>query len=165
MTDVKLVVAVNPDGVIAVNGQIPWRKPEDMKRFKRVTMGSTLLMGRKTWESMGRRHLPGRKSVVLSRTPQADVTTFSDLEDALKNGPSSEFPNISVIGGGEVYEAALPFVTELDVTVVTDYSCNPTETGVTLFKSFVSGLSGWKLADSNPNDVDTTLLHRRYTRT
>src|SRR6185295_12074192 len=81
---IGLIVAVSPEGVIGLGGRIPWRHPGDLKRFKRMTTGATVIMGRKTWESIGK-PLANRRNIVISHsvidTPGVD--TFSNIGDAL----------------------------------------------------------------------------------
>lgn len=104
--------------VIGAGGKIPWRLPGELKRFKSITMGHHIIMGRKTWESIGRA-LPGRTSVVVTRqsgyqAPGAIVTR--SLEDALAACGNDE--EIFVIGGAELYAQALPRASRLYLTVV-----------------------------------------------
>lgn len=114
---VGLVWAQSTSGVIGRGGDIPWRVPEDLAHFKKITMGHTVVMGRRTWESLPAnfRPLPGRRNVVLSRqtgftADGADVV--GTLEEALSG------PDTWVIGGGEVYALALPQATRCEVTEV-----------------------------------------------
>ncbi|WP_059020474.1 dihydrofolate reductase [Mycobacterium sp. M26] len=111
-----LIWAQSTSGVIGRDGGIPWHLPEDLARFKELTMGHTVVMGRRTWESLPTkvRPLPGRRNVVLTR--QADymadgATVVGDLEDALDE-------NAWVIGGAEIYHLALPSATRCEVTEV-----------------------------------------------
>lgn len=167
-----LVVAVSPQGVIALDGKIPWYKPEDLKRFRSITMGSTLIMGRKTWDSLGRKLLPGRRTVVLTRTPLVGVPCASTLEGGLSlaRDPNWGFScgvlwpgtNICVVGGASVYEQALPLVSILDVTLVSDFSS--TQGSLTLFEGFLQGFSGFSLVTQETNALDATLQHQRYAR-
>lgn len=113
---VGLIWAQSTSGVIGRDGGIPWHLPEDLARFKDVTMGHTVVMGRRTWESLPAkvRPLPGRRNVVLSR--QADyvadgATVMRDLEDTLSG-------DCWVIGGSEIYHLALPAATRCEVTEV-----------------------------------------------
>lgn len=117
MTSLGLVWAQSTSGVIGRGGDIPWRVPEDLARFKQVTMGHTVVMGRRTWESLPARvrPLPGRRNVVLSR--QADyradgAQTVGSLEAALTEAKAW------VIGGAEIYALALPLATRCEVTEV-----------------------------------------------
>ncbi len=115
---VSIIVAVGRNGVIGRDGTLPWRLPEDLKRFKALTMGHVMIMGRKTYESIGRL-LPGRRSVIVSRqagyvVPGAVVA--ASLEDAI--AAAGDAPDVFVIGGGEIYRAALPLAHRLLVTEV-----------------------------------------------
>lgn len=121
MTDVGLVWAQSTSGIIGRGGDIPWRVPEDLARFKQVTMGHTVIMGRRTWESLPAavRPLPGRKNVVLSRRSDfvADgAQVVGSLEAALADCEGE--PEAWVIGGEQVYLLALPHATRCEVTEV-----------------------------------------------
>ncbi|OBH89689.1 dihydrofolate reductase [Mycobacterium sp. E2733] len=121
MTDVGLVWAQSTSGVIGRGGDIPWRVPEDLARFKELTIGHTVVMGRRTWESLPTkvRPLPGRRNVVLSRRKDfvADgARVVGSLEAALA-GSETE-PETWVIGGEQVYLLALPHATRCEVTEV-----------------------------------------------
>jgi dihydrofolate reductase len=109
------IVAMSEDRVIGRRGQLPWHVPEDLKRFKALTMGHAIIMGRATHESIGR-VLPGRRNVVVSRTvtslPGCEV--YPSLEAALAGVQADPLP--FVIGGAQLYAAALPVVTQLFVT-------------------------------------------------
>jgi len=114
---VGLIWAQSTSGVIGRDGGIPWHLPEDLVRFKDVTMGHTVVMGRRTWESLPAkvRPLPGRRNVVLTR--QADymadgATVVGDLDAALTEDDTW------VIGGSEIYHLALPAATRCEVTEV-----------------------------------------------
>jgi dihydrofolate reductase len=114
---VGLIWAQSTSGVIGRDGGIPWHLPEDLIRFKDVTMGHTVVMGRRTWESLPAkvRPLPGRRNVVLTRHVDyvADgATVVGDLDAALAHDDTW------VIGGSEVYHLALPAATRCEVTEV-----------------------------------------------
>src|SRR6201997_1970157 len=121
MSCVGLIWAQSASGVIGRAGDIPWRLPEDMSRFKQVTTGHTVVMGRRTWESLPARvrPLPGRRNVVLSR--QADfmadgAEVLDSLEQALTSSETE--PETWVIGGAQIYLLALPLATRCEVTEV-----------------------------------------------
>lgn len=121
MTSVGLVWAQSTSGVIGRGGDIPWRVPEDLARFKQVTLGHTVVMGRRTWDSLpaGVRPLPGRRNVVLSRQPDfkangAEVAV--SLAAALAS--SGTEPETWVIGGAEIYLLGLPHATRCEITEV-----------------------------------------------
>lgn len=117
---VSLIVAVSENGVIGRDGDLPWHLSADLKRFKKLTMGNAIVMGRKTWDSLGR-PLPGRTSLVISR--QADFSTDYDevliganLDDAMRQ--LRNFEEIFIIGGASIYELALSMVDRLHITRV-----------------------------------------------
>ena len=117
MTTVGLIWAQSTSGIIGRDGGIPWRLPEDQARFKDITLGRTVLMGRLTWESLPERvrPLPGRKNVVLAR--QADYMAdgahvVPTLQDALTEDITW------VMGGEQIYALALPIATRCEVTEV-----------------------------------------------
>jgi len=118
----ELVVAVARNGVIGRGNALPWHLPEDLKYFKRLTLGGPILMGRRTFESIGR-PLPGRDNLVLTRSPDfraAGATVVHSLEQALAAAGSA--PALRVIGGAELYRLALPhasvlYLTEVDADV------------------------------------------------
>ena len=105
---VTLVAAVAANGVIGVDGDLPWRLPEDLAHFKRLTMGHPMIMGRATFDSIGRA-LPGRTTIVVTRNPEwrADgVETAPGLEAALKRAHELD-DDIFIVGGGQIYAEAL----------------------------------------------------------
>jgi dihydrofolate reductase len=114
---VGLIWAQSPSGVIGRAGAIPWRLPEDLARFKGLTMGHTVVMGRLTWESLpGKvRPLPGRRNVVVTR--QADyMADGATVVGGLDEVPADD--EMWVIGGGQIYTLALPIATRCEVTEV-----------------------------------------------
>lgn len=114
-----MIYAQSPEGVIGVDNRIPWRYPGDFRRFKRVTLGTTVVMGRKTYESMGK-PLPGRRNIVVTRTPvdAAGVESVRSVDEALAlAGPA----DIWFIGGAKIYEEGLRFADVIDVTYVPDH--------------------------------------------
>ncbi len=113
-----LIVAMDLDRLIGrADGSLPWRLPDDLAHFKRTTMGKTVLMGRKTWNSLGR-PLPGRTNWVLSRDPgfrPEGARRFGSLEAALAEPAEG---GLMVIGGAEVYRQVLPRVRRIHLTQV-----------------------------------------------
>jgi dihydrofolate reductase len=120
---ITLVAAVADNGVIGAAGGIPWRIPEDFAHFKEVTLGHTLVMGRATYDSIGRA-LPGRTTVVLTRDPgwsAAGVLVASSLDLAL--ALAADLPGeVMVAGGAAVYAAALPVA---DAQILTEVHLSP----------------------------------------
>ena len=123
---ITIIVAKSNNGIIGKDGDLPWRLPEDLKRFKKLTTGNIVVMGRKTYDSIGR-PLPNRKNIVISRNTSLKIEGVEvehDLIDVLKRNQEE---NVYVIGGGQIYVDALPFsekleVTEVDVELVGDTS-------------------------------------------
>lgn len=121
---VAIVVAVSSNGVIGRDGGLPWHLPSDLKRFKALTLGKPVIMGRKTWASIGR-SLPGRPNIVISRDADfvADgATVVQSLEAALAEArlraADLGVGEICVIGGGEIYQQAIGLADILHVTEV-----------------------------------------------
>lgn len=114
-----LIAAVAKNGVIGRDGALPWRLPADLARFRALTTDHAVVMGRKTWESIGR-PLPKRTNIVLSRTlralPGADVT--ESLDEALHTATARNATRVFVIGGARVYAEALPNADILELTRV-----------------------------------------------
>ena len=112
-----IIVAHDPNLVIGKDGELPWHYSEDLKYFKKVTMGHPILMGRGVFEELNEKPLPGRENVVLSRTREYDhVPTFSSVEKALEY--LADYETVFVIGGGDVYEQLLPKADKLFVTEI-----------------------------------------------
>jgi dihydrofolate reductase len=110
-----IIAALGHRRAIGRNGKLPWHIPEDLKRFKHLTTGHAVLMGRETWQSLGR-PLPGRRNVVLSSSPVPGVECYTSIEDALRALASVE--RVFVIGGGKVYAQLLGRADELCLTIV-----------------------------------------------
>ena len=121
---VALIVAVSENNVIGRDNQLPWHLPEDLQYFKSVTMGKPILMGRKTYDSIGR-PLPGRANIVITRDPNwtaEGVIVVNSLEDAMAEGAEAsnavESDEIMVIGGAQIYHDCLPIADKLYLTKV-----------------------------------------------
>ncbi len=115
---VSLVVAIDRNHAIGRDGDLPWRLPDDLKRFKALTLGKPVLMGRKTADSLGRA-LPGRRNLVLTRSgkvPFAGMKAFATLDAALES--AHDAPELCVIGGGEIFAMTLPLATRMHLTLV-----------------------------------------------
>ncbi|SHE35169.1 dihydrofolate reductase [Modicisalibacter ilicicola DSM 19980] len=128
---VVMVAALTRNGVIGVDNRLPWHLPEDLKFFKRITLGKPLVMGRKTFDSIGR-PLPGRLNIVVTRDTsfqREGVRVCHDLADALalaeRQAIAEGVDEIAVIGGGEIFTQAMPrasrlYLTEIDTTLEGD---------------------------------------------
>jgi dihydrofolate reductase len=144
---VTLIAAVARNGVIGADGGIPWRLPEDFAHFKATTLGHTLVMGRATFESIGR-PLPGRTTIVLTRDPawSADgVLVASTLDEALAMAQEMAEGDVFVAGGAAVYAAALPYA---DVQLLSEVDLEPD--GDTFYPAF--DLVEWREVAREPHD-------------
>jgi len=158
---VSLIVAMSRNGVIGANNSIPWHLPAELKMFKAITMGHHIVMGRKTWESIGRL-LPGRTTVIVTRRHDYAVTgaiVVSSLQAALAAANRDE--ETFVIGGAELFAAALPLADRLYLTVV-----DADIEGDTFMPPF--GLADWREVstqrfaadEKNPYSYRTTVYDR-----
>lgn len=115
-----IIVAVAENGAIGKDNQLLWRLPNDLKRFKQLTMGSPMIMGRKTFESIGK-PLPGRTSIVISRSSgsyPAGVVGVNSVKEALEEVRKTGAEEAFVIGGGEIYKLFLPIADKIYLTKV-----------------------------------------------
>lgn len=141
---ISMIVARSRNHVIGKDNQMPWKISADLQFFKKVTMGHPVIMGRKTWESIGR-PLPGRRNIVVSRNTDLQLIgaeVVNSLDGALAT--LSEFPRVFVIGGEQLFTQAFPkanrlFITEIDIDV---------DGGDTFFE--VPNPSEWKEVERTP---------------
>ena len=118
---ITLVAAMAKNRAIGVDGAMPWHLPRELKHFKNTTMGKPIVMGRKTWESIGR-VLPGRQNIVVTRNPEyaaEGCDVVASLEDAVDAAQGEE---VMIIGGGQLYAEALPLADRMILTLV---DCEP----------------------------------------
>ena len=116
---ISLIVAMAANRVIGLDNKMPWHLSADLKKFKAITMGSPIVMGRKTYESIGR-PLPGRSNIIISRNldyQQTDCLVFNDIKTAIE-ASSKDAEEIFIIGGAELYKATLPHADNLYLTVI-----------------------------------------------
>jgi dihydrofolate reductase len=118
--NVSIIAAVARNNCIGIDGELPWHIPEDMAHFRTVTKGKSVIMGRKTWESLPEqfRPLPGRTNIIISRqtdykVPEG-VLIFSDIKEAIESQSSAE--EIIIIGGAQIYTMAMPYADRLYIT-------------------------------------------------
>src|SRR3989338_1478670 len=115
---ISLIAAIGKNNAIGVGGKLPWNLPDDLKRFKKLTKGHCVIMGRKTYESIGRL-LPERKNIIITRNKEYKIDgaiMVSGIEDALKECANDNEPFI--IGGGEIFKLALPIAKKMYLTNV-----------------------------------------------
>jgi dihydrofolate reductase len=114
---ITLIAAMGKNRAIGLDGRMPWHLPAELQHFKQATMGKAILMGRKTWQSIGR-PLPGRQNIVISRNPDfaaAGADVSASLSAAVEIAKADE---IMVIGGGQLYTLALPLARRLVLTLI-----------------------------------------------
>ncbi len=143
----SIIVAIARNGVIGRGNALPWHLPADLKHFKAVTMGRPVIMGRKTWESIGC-PLPGRRNIVVTRNPDfraEGCETAATLDAAL--GKCADAEEIFVIGGAQLYAAALPRADRLYITRV-----GADVDGDAFFPPFDP--AAWRLVSSEPHLAD-----------
>jgi dihydrofolate reductase len=119
MTVIALVYAQSRNGIIGAEGGLPWHIPSDLKRFKETTLGKPIIMGRKTWESLPRKPLPGRVNIVVTRQAglvAEGAVVVANAEAALQI--AGDVPEVCVIGGGEIYQLFLGRATRIYLTEV-----------------------------------------------
>jgi dihydrofolate reductase len=150
-----MIAAVSPEWVIGLHGTIPWHHPGDMRRFKRVTKGATVIMGRGTWESMDKKPLPGRRNVVITRSAQEGVECFPTIGSALATltGPAW------FIGGARIYEEAMQVCDVIDLTFVPDRIDDP---DAVRFPPIDEG--AWEVGPMLPHEDEPGLFRREYRR-
>jgi len=111
-----ILVATSPEGIIGKNNKIPWNYSADLKRFKRLTTGNTIIMGRKTWESLPIKPLPNRRNIVITKSIIEDIECFQSIDEALQTCEG----DVWFIGGAGIYEEAMKKADLIDMTLVPD---------------------------------------------
>ena len=151
----SIIAALAENRVIGHVGNLPWHLAADLKRFKRLTMGHSIIMGRKTWQSIGR-PLPGRRTIVLSRQtedlisnpwPVSDVHVVGSLQDAFKQASDTGDDEPFIIGGQQIYQQALPHADRLYLTRILAHVV-----GDTLFPEFDE--TCWQRIESESHAAD-----------
>lgn len=148
---ISMIVAASENGVIGKDGDMPWKLSADLRHFKRITTGHTIIMGRKTWESINRL-LPGRSTVIVTRQTDYQVDgaiVVDSLEGALSATDDSE---PFIVGGSEIYRLALPLVSKIYLTRV-----HATVDGDTLLPEI--DFNNWNKVDSVPHLADDKNLY------
>jgi dihydrofolate reductase len=153
---VSIIVAIAENGVIGRDGKLPWHLPRDLERFKRLTMEHTVIMGRRTWESIGRQ-LPGRRMIVVSRCADyrvnvGGVMVAQSLDEALRLTEAADDTEAFVIGGSELFRESLPAADKLYVTRV-----RAAVAGDTFFPEV--NWADWRLIESESHGADNRNEH------
>lgn len=147
----SFIVAVSDNNAIGVNNELPWKLPEDLKFFKRTTMGKPVIMGRKTYESLGR-PLPGRLNVIISASHFAmlpeGVVKCSSISEAIARAEEEKKDEVFIIGGGKIFEQTMHLADRLYVTRV--------HANIPSADTFFPDIdhSHWKLVWEEPHNAD-----------
>lgn len=154
--DIAMIAAVGPNLELGIRGDLVWHISADLKNFKRITSGHPVIMGRKTWESLPKRPLPGRKNIVLSRSLSSIDGAFvaNSAEDAMKQCEGEEMPFI--IGGSDIYATFMPFASELYITRV---DANPPQ-GIDAW--FPEYRQDWSLKEASDWETDDKGIKYRF---
>ena len=149
-----ILVAVSPEGIIGKDNTIPWHYSADLKRFKRLTTGNTIIMGRKTWESLPIKPLPNRRNIVITRSSIEDIECFQSIDDALQTCEG----DVWFIGGAGIYQEAMQKADIIDMTLVPD---NVSGEDCIYFPKIDKS---WIEGDTKTLEDDPKLRHKIYTR-
>lgn len=148
--NITLVVAASENNVIGKNNQLLWHLPKDMKFFKNITWAMPVVMGRKTFESMGSRPLSGRMNIIITRQDSwsaAGISVANSLDAAIEMAKKADYKEVFVIGGGEIYEIAFQKAAKIYITRV-----HTELEGDTYFP--VIEKNNWKLVSNVDNPAD-----------
>tara|TARA_B100000029_G_scaffold262554_1_gene258703 strand:+ start:1271 stop:1741 length:471 start_codon:yes stop_codon:yes gene_type:complete len=151
-----IIVAVNPNKVIGYRGDIPWHYSEDLKRFKKLTIGNTVIMGRKTWESLPIKPLPKRRNIVITSQEIEGVECFKEIKKAL----AASKGDVWFIGGAGIYQEALEYADKIDMTLVPDLVDNDDE--CVYFPKIPE--DEWKEIVSKENEDNSKLIQKIFVR-
>lgn len=157
----NLIVGVAKNGVIGQGLNIPWHYPEDLKWFKKMTMGGVLIMGRKTFDSLGGRKLPGREIIVLSRSQETYPNKVSSMMDAIYLASTRWSDRQAwITGGADIYTEALRLkvVSKIYLTQIPEEP--PVGEGTVLIADYF--LQGFELEESFTNETDDRLVHQVF---
>ena len=151
---IGILVAVSPEGVIGKDNKIPWHYSTDLKRFKKLTVGKTIVMGRKTWESLPTKPLPDRRNIVITKSKLDGVECFKSIKEAMQNCKG----DVWFVGGYGIYKEALDVADIIDMTLVPD---NISGEGCVNFPELGNE---WEAGDIEALENDDRLKHKIYTR-
>lgn len=161
---IKIIAAIDPTGLLGIDQKIPWNRRADLQRFKDLTINHTVVMGRKTFDSLQRpQGLPNRRNVVISRQAlqlAPGIKVENNLASFLKNEKViSPLGLIWIIGGAEIYQQALSEVDQIDLTILRDRFTVPAGSVATFFPSLPYNFT---IVKEEVNSQDPSLLHRLY---
>lgn len=161
---IAAIVAMARNRVIGKDNQMPWHIPEEFKYFRRMTMGKPLIMGRKSFDALGGKPLPGRANIIISRNPgavQGDVIAVATLDEAVEKAREiarrDGVDEIFIAGGAQIYEMAMPVTQRLYLTIIDrDYEGN------VFFPQFE--MQNWRETSSTPVDYDPPYAMKIFDR-
>ena len=116
--EIHLIWAQDFNGGIGKDGQLPWHIPEDLKNFKKLTLDSPIIMGRKTWDSLPFKPLPKRRNIVLSSQKSIDTEVYHNIDDCLAMLQNESINKVFVIGGSSIYKLFFDYAHQLHITFV-----------------------------------------------
>ena len=125
--DIHLIWAQDINGGIGKEGRLPWYISEDLKKFKETTLNSTIIMGRKTWNSLKIQPLPKRRNIVLSTKSNLDVETYNSITECINNLKKEKLKKVFVIGGSQIYKEFWDLATHLHITFISE-NCKNADT-------------------------------------
>ena len=146
--NISLIAAMDKNNIIGQENDMPWHLPDDLKFFKKNTQNKTVIMGRKTFESIGSRPLPNRRNIVISRNDTFDTNgadLYHSIEQAIQSCQQTE--EVMIIGGGQLYKIMLPYANKLYITHV-----NAELTGDTYFPNWSK--NEWQEITNEPHPID-----------
>ena len=154
---ISFVVAMDQNRVIGSNNDMPWHLPNDLQHFKNITTGHTIVMGRKTFDSIGR-VLPNRKHIVLTRSEQSfpeEVEVVRNTDEILQYAKDHEAEEIFIIGGGELFKQMMPYVDKMYITLIEE-----SFEGDVFFPEFDE--SEWELIEKEKGEKDERNPYNYY---
>lgn len=156
---IHLIWAQDYNGGIGINGQLPWHIPEDLINFKKITLDSTILMGRKTWDSLPFKPLPKRRNIVLSKNKINNVEVYHNVEKCIQNLEKELLPTIFIIGGSSIYKLFFDYATYLHITYIDKKSNN-----VDTFFPIDSNTIKEKFIKKNTTELSNNALYTYWTK-
>ena len=153
--EVNMIVAAGKDGAIGMKGDLIWRISADLRRFKSLTTGHPVIMGRKTWDSLPKKPLPGRRNIVVTRNPGFCAEGCEAVGSPGEALALTEGEEPFVIGGAEIYKSFFPYVSRIYLTEI-DAACQDADARMVL----PGDMPGWKEAEAS--EIEETAEGVRY---
>ena len=158
--EIHLIWAQDFEGGIGKNGRLPWNISEDLKNFKKLTLNSTIIMGRKTWDSLPFKPLPNRRNVVLSSNNIPDVEVYHNIDACINTLQNESLTKIFIIGGSSIYKLFFNYANYLHITFV-DISTNGLDTFFPINLESINQLFIKQSTKKISNDANYTLWLRK----